>query len=106
MKKLFGLCLLVGILFVGCDDLFDPEQPTTTTTTTTSSTGTLSVSDDYGYLYVGSSYIGKGSAVVTLAVGNYTLYDYSPTTGNLCWQKSIRIDGGKTTTVKDNSYCR
>ncbi len=72
----------------------------------TSGKGTLSVSDDQGYLYVGGSYIGKGSAVVSLYAGSYTLSAYSPSTGDLCWQRSIRIDGGKTTTVKIDAYCR
>lgn len=73
---------------------------------TTSTIGTLSVSDDNGNLYVGGSYIGRGRAVVSLYAGSYTLSAYSPSTGDLCWQRSIRIDGGKTTLVKIDTYCR
>lgn len=89
-----------------------PKETSTSSTTTagrgttTSTIGTLSVSDDNGNLYVGGSYIGRGSAVVSLYAGSYTLSDYSPSTGDLCWQRSIRIDGGKTTLVKIDTYCR
>lgn len=72
----------------------------------TSGKGTLSVSDDQGHLYVGGNYIGKGSAVVSLSAGSYTLSAKSPSSGEMCWQRTIRIDGGKTTTVKIDTYCR
>ena len=71
-----------------------------------SGTGTLSVSDDNGELYVNGGYIGRGLAVVTLPAGNYTLYARSPSTGAICWQTGIRIDAGRTTTVRQSSYCR
>lgn len=68
--------------------------------------GTLSVSDDNGYLLVNGLYIGQGRAVVTLPAGQYTLYAVSPSTGKKCWETGIRIDAGRTTTVRYSSYCR
>lgn len=69
-------------------------------------TGTLSVSDDRGYLLVNGGYIGHGHAVITLPVGYHTLTAISPSTGRKCWETSIHIDGGRTTTVRYRSYCQ
>ncbi len=68
--------------------------------------GTLSVSDDSGYLFVNGTYIGQGIATVTLAAGSYTLYAISPSTGHKCWETGIRVDGGRTTTVRYSVYCQ
>ncbi|MCX6554161.1 MAG: hypothetical protein NTZ12_03965 [Candidatus Aminicenantes bacterium] len=62
--------------------------------------------DDYGYLYVNGSYVGQGSAVVELAPGTYTVTDYSPSTGKLCWQTSIRVNAGYYSRITNNTWCR
>ncbi len=84
------------------------QSTTGGTTAKTTGPGKLSVSDDSGgYLYIGSSYIGRGAAVVSLNPGTYTLYATSASTGDVCWQKSVVISSGKTTTAKiSGKYCR
>ncbi|MBI4451414.1 hypothetical protein HY642_05550 [Candidatus Woesearchaeota archaeon] len=81
-------------------------QPSQQSTYSTSTKGTLSISDDQGYLFVGDSYIGKGRATVSAAPGYYTVSALSPSTSDECWKRSVRVDAGKTTTVKIDSYCR
>jgi hypothetical protein len=119
MKKLAVLCLLIGVLFVGCwlDDLFN--MPTTDTGDSGdsggsggsggsgSSTGTLQiVADSHAYLYVNGSYVGQGSAYLTLNPGGYTVDAYAPSTSKRCWEQKTTVYAGKNSVVRNNSYCQ
>ena len=44
--------------------------------------------------------IGTGGAVISLAPGSYTVAIRNPSTNQIAWQTTVRIDAGKTTTVK------
>ena len=68
--------------------------------------GSLSVSSDGGDVYVGSTYLGRGGGVISLAPGTYTVSCYSASTGKLVWQKKAVVISGKTSVVKDNTYAR
>jgi hypothetical protein len=64
--------------------------------------GVLSVSADRGMIISvsGIGDIGIGGAVISLAPGNYTVSIRNPSTNQIIWQTTVRIDAGKTTTVK------
>jgi hypothetical protein len=92
------------------------ETPSSKTTTnggstqggsgTTSSVGTLSISDDQGNIYVNGRYYGKGSVVLSVYPGTYSVYATSPSDGSTCWQTSATVTAGKTTAVRMSTYCR
>lgn len=68
--------------------------------------GTLSVSSDGADVYVAGRYLGRGSGVISLPPGTYTVTGYSASTGKLTWQTSIRVVSGETSIVKNNTYSR
>lgn len=80
---------------------------TTTQSSGGSTTGTLQIAADSGAnIYVGSSYVGKGGAFVTLNPGSYPVRAYSSSTGKLCWEKSISVYSGKNSVVRNDAWCR
>jgi hypothetical protein len=69
-------------------------------------TGRISISDDYGYIYVGGGYVGRGNAVVTVYPGVYTVTAKSPSTGRTCWRVNARVTAGRTTIVRQSVWCK
>jgi len=66
------------------------------------SNGILSVSTDRGMIISvsGTGDIGTGSAVIALTPGSYTVSIRNAGTGRVVWQNTVRIDSGKTTTIR------
>ncbi|HWR00018.1 MAG TPA: Ig-like domain-containing protein [Candidatus Methylomirabilis sp.] len=73
----------------------------------TSNVGTLNVSAEGDLYLAGVGYLGRNGRVIRVYAGTYTLYAVSPSKGTICWQRRVRIDGGKTTLVRiSGKYCR
>lgn len=87
-------------------------KKTTTNTNTDNKTKittklwTLSVSSSWDLYLTWRWYLWHDWAIYSLNPGLYTLYAQSPTTGEVCWTKNVRINSAKTTTVKISGvYC-
>lgn len=75
--------------------------------TSKSNVGTLNVSAEGDLYLAGVGYLGRNGRVIRVYAGTYTLYAVSPSKGTVCWQRRVRIDGGKTTLVRiSGKYCR
>jgi hypothetical protein len=74
----------------------------TYSTGTGSGKGVLSVSADRGMVISvsGIGDIGTGGAVISLTPDSYTVSIRNPSTNQIVWQTTVRIDAGITTTVK------
>jgi uncharacterized membrane protein len=73
-----------------------------------SGNGYLSISDgDRGLIYVNGQYVGQTSAYLTLAPGGYSVVCYSPSSGDVCWERSTTVYSGKTSQIHiSGNWCR